>query len=88
MGIRSHFGIVRAAHQTARPQSICQQAQENGFSLFTYISTRIEKKLTLNGMDLNLPESCKHLRLTLKLPLADALRIHNVARAKRLSASD
>jgi hypothetical protein len=42
----------------------------------------------LNGMNLDMPESCEHLRITLKLPLKEALKLHREAQAKRLSAGD
>jgi hypothetical protein len=65
---------------------ICERAQLSSQALFSYVATRIESRVTLNGMDFDMPPSCEHLRVTLKLPLKDALRLHNVARAQRLSA--
>jgi hypothetical protein len=67
---------------------ICERAQQDGSNLFTYVAQKIGSRLTLNGMDFDMPPSCEHLRVTLKLPLKDALRLHNAARAQRLSAGD
>jgi hypothetical protein len=68
---------------------ICEAAQQNGGTLFSHIAQKIESRhLILNGLDLELPPSCKHLRLTLKLPLKDALRLHRQAQAAQLSATD
>jgi hypothetical protein len=51
---------------------ICERAQENGSTLFSYVAQKIESRLTLNGMDFDMPPSCQHLRVTLKLPLKNA----------------
>jgi hypothetical protein len=67
---------------------ICERAQENGSTLFSYVAQRIESRLTLNGMNFNMPESCEHLRVTLTLPLDDAIKLRREAQAKRLSAAD
>jgi hypothetical protein len=68
---------------------ICTQAQQNGSALFSYVATRIESRhLTLNAMSFDLPSSCKHLRLTLTLPIRNALKLHKAARAAQLSVAD
>ena len=48
--------------------NICERAQENGSTLFSYVAQKIESRLTLNGINFDIPESCEHLRVTRKLP--------------------
>jgi hypothetical protein len=67
---------------------VAEAARENGSTLFTYVAQKIGSKLNLNGLSFDMPESCDHLRLTLKLSLRDALKLHNEARKKQLSAGD
>jgi hypothetical protein len=67
---------------------ICEQARENGSTLFTFVAQKIGSKLNLNGMSFDMPCSCQHLRLTLKLSIKDAVKLHNEARQKQLSAAD
>jgi hypothetical protein len=67
---------------------VAEQARENGFTLFTFVAQKIGAKLNLNGMSFDMPESCEHMRVTLKLPIKDALSLHSVARKAELSAAN
>jgi hypothetical protein len=67
---------------------ICERAHEDGSTLFTFAAQKIGAKVNLNGMSFDMPSSCKHLRLTLKLPVHDALKLHKAARKENLDAAD
>jgi hypothetical protein len=68
---------------------ICERAQLSNRALFSYVAGTIESRhLSLNAMSFDLPLSCKHLRLTLTLPIRDALRLHRQAQAARLSSAE
>ena len=68
--------------------TISQRAQSNGSDLFGYVAAQIGQKLTLTGMSFDLPDSCQHLRLTLAMPVGDAVKLHNLARSKDQSTTD
>jgi hypothetical protein len=67
---------------------LSEAARENGSTLFAFVAQKIGAKLNLCGMSFDMPSSCQHVRLTLKLSVRDAVKLHNAARQKQLSAGD
>jgi hypothetical protein len=67
---------------------ISARALGNESDLLSHVAARIGQKLVLTGLCFELPPSYKHLRLTLTLPVAEALKLHQLARSKDQSATD
>jgi hypothetical protein len=67
---------------------IAEAANQNGSTLFGFITAQISRELILCAMSIDLSPSARDLRLTLKLPVSEAVKLYDACRQEQLAPSD